>query len=88
LDTQLTFSISKIVLDAHFWPVSKRIPYERLYIRVGTVQAEEAHAARLFMIEQALPEMVSWIGEVLALPAESPRRNAEHYFKQDWDGGA
>lgn len=88
LDTQLIFSISKIFLDAHFWPASRRIPHERLYIRVGTVPAEEAHAARLFMIEQALPEMVAWIGEVLALPAESPSRNAEQYFKQDWDGGA
>jgi hypothetical protein len=87
LDTQLIFNISKIFLDAHFWPASRRIPHERLYIRVGTVQAEEAHAARMFMVARALPEMVSWIGKVLALPAQSPVRTTEHYFKQDWDGG-
>ena len=86
LDTQLTFSISKIFFDAHFWPATRRISYERLYIRVGTVKAADAQAARAFMVEQALHEMVSWIGEVLALPVESPARATEHYFKQDWDG--
>jgi hypothetical protein len=86
LDTQLIFSISKIFFDAHFWPASRRIPHERLYIRVGAVKAAEAHAARLFMTQHALPSMVSWISEVLGLSTASPSRNTEHYFRQDWDG--
>ena len=59
LDTQLIFSMSAIFFDAHFWPANRRIPNERLYIRVGAVKAAEAHTARLFMAQQALPSMVT-----------------------------
>jgi hypothetical protein len=88
LDTHVILAPSKILLDAHFWPPNARVPHERLYVRVGAVPRAEAYAARKFMRETGLPELVAWLNKLLALPARSPHRQTEHYFRQDWDGAA
>jgi hypothetical protein len=86
VETDLTFSTIRIFLDAHFLPPNPNVPYERLSIRVGAVPASEARAARQFMLEQTIPDLLTWIRELLALPARSPLRRQQHYFRQDWDG--
>jgi hypothetical protein len=86
IETHLIFSRSRIFLDAHFWPPNANIPHERLYIRVGTVPASEARDARAFMSKQAIPALLEWLGALVVLPARSPRRQAEQYFRQEWDG--
>ena len=34
------------LFDAHFWPPSPHVPYERLYIHVGSVPIEQVGAVR------------------------------------------
>lgn len=86
IESHLTFGRRQIFLDAHFWPPNANVPYERLSIRVGAVPASEARAARTFMAEQALPALLAWVQNLVSLPARSPRRQAEQYFRQEWDG--
>jgi len=31
-----------------------------------------------------IPALRKWLGGLLALPARSPRRQAEQYFRQEW----
>jgi len=40
----------------------------------------------MFMAQQALPDLVAWISELMDLSPRSPKRMAENYFRQDWDG--
>jgi len=87
-ETHLIMRPSKIFLDAHFWPPNPRIAHERLYVRVGTVKSSESRAAREFMAAGALPSLIEWLQELLALPERSPSRSVEHYFRQEWDGVA
>ena len=63
--------------DATFWPPNENVPYERLYIRIGTVSSEQAAIARLRMEEAVLPALVGWIGEILSLDARSPIRREQ-----------
>jgi hypothetical protein len=84
-DAHLILAPSKIFFDAHFWPPNANVPRERIYIRVGAVPRSEAHAARTFMAEVAIPEFVGWLKELAAFPVASPKRHAEHYFRKDWD---
>ncbi|CAA2144942.1 hypothetical protein [Methylobacterium bullatum] len=79
LDTHLIRSPGEM-FDAHFWPPSPNVPYERLYIRVGSVPAEEAQAARDRIEREALPALIEWIGNILAQDPRSPIRREKRYL--------
>ena len=66
--------------DAHFWPPSPNILYERLYIRVGSVLTERAADARRLMADLLLPRLVQWLGEILAADPKSPIRRERQHF--------
>lgn len=65
---------------AWFWPPNPNVEYERLYLTIGAVRAEEASELRQRMSEAVLPEFISWIRGLLALPANSPVRREQQEF--------
>ena len=78
--TSLQRSPGKL-FDAHFWPRNQNVPYERLYIRAGSVPATEAVDARQRIESVTLPRLVRWIGEILAQDRNSPVRREKHTIK-------
>ncbi len=83
IDTHLVRSPSKM-FDAHFWPPSPDIPYERLYVRIGSVPSEQAQAARDRIERAAVPALVAWIGNILAQDPRSPVRREKQYLSLKW----
>jgi hypothetical protein len=65
------------LFDAYFWPSNHNVPYERLYIRMGSVSAERAALARSRMEEVLLPGLIRWISGILAADVKSPTRRKE-----------
>jgi hypothetical protein len=62
------------LFDAHFWPPSPNVPYERLYVRVGSVPVEQVEAVRREFEAKTLPVLVEWIAGILAQDLKSPAR--------------
>jgi hypothetical protein len=62
------------LFDAHFWPPNPDAPYERLYIRVGSVPVEQVGAIRREFEATTLPMLVKWIASILAQDPKSPIR--------------
>lgn len=79
IDTHLVRSPGKL-FDAHFWPANANVPYERLYIRAGSVLAEQAGGARDRVGGEVLPTLISWIGDILAQDYRSPVRREQQYL--------
>ncbi|MFA5965576.1 MAG: hypothetical protein WC804_16295 [Sphingomonas sp.] len=73
IDTSLTRSPGDL-FDAYFWPLNENVPYERLYVRAGSVPVAEAADARQRIERVTLPSLVEWIGEILAQDRKSPVR--------------
>ena len=67
------------LFDAHFWPPNQNVPYERLYVRAGSVPIEDATNARSQVENHAVPTLVKRVGDILAQAPESPmRREKQH----------
>jgi len=79
IDTHLIRSPGRL-FDAHFWPPNENLPYERLYVRAGSVPAEEATNARKRMEEVAVPALVAWIAKISSLDSKSPVRREKQFF--------
>jgi hypothetical protein len=79
IDTYLVRSRSNM-FDAYFYPPNLNVPYERLYIRVGSVPAEQTQAARTRMYSDVLPALIKWIGNILAQDINSPVRREQQNF--------
>jgi len=62
IDTHLIRAPGKLSY-AYFWPPNPNVPYERLYIRTGSVSAAEVAEARQRMEAVTLPALVKWIGD-------------------------
>lgn len=73
IDTHLVRGLSHGFIDAQFWPAG-RIPYDRFYVTVGTVPRERAQQARLFVEQEALPNLIAWIADILGRDPRSPVR--------------
>ena len=56
---------------ASFWPPNPRVPYERLYIQVGSVPSEQAFEARRKFENIAIPKLVRWIADILMQDAKT-----------------
>jgi hypothetical protein len=65
------------LFDAHFWPPHANVPYERLYVRAGSVPKEQAAEARHKMETVVLPSLVKWIADILAQDRDSPVRREQ-----------
>lgn len=81
IDTHLIRSPGGILLDAHFWPPNQNVPHERLYVRAGTVPRPEAADARRFIAEEALPNLIRWLADILSQDVASPVRREEQYWR-------
>ena len=62
------------LFDAQFWPPNPNIPYERLYVRAGSVPAKVGAAARRQAETTMIPALVKWVAGILALDENSPIR--------------
>lgn len=67
------------LFDAHFWP-AKNMPYERLYVRMGSVPVERAADARTRVAAVIIPRLIKWISVILAADAKSPIRREEQFL--------
>jgi hypothetical protein len=85
VDTQLLFSPNHQFFEAFFWPPNANVPYERLYLRTGTVQGADGHAAREHISKVVIPEFIKWAQSILSLPANSPSRRSEQH--RAWEFG-
>lgn len=66
------------LFDAHFWPPSPNVPRERLYVVVGTIIARDLQDFRQRVKFEAIPNLVRWISNLVALDLKSPvRRQAQ-----------
>jgi len=65
------------LFDAFFWPANSNVPYERLYVRAGSVSGERAADARRRVEEECVPHLVHWIAAILATDPKSPIRREE-----------
>jgi len=82
IDTTVTHGPSLIFFDAFFWPPHANAPVERLYVRAGAVTASQAHEARSFIENSVIPDLISWLQGILALPANSPvRREKQEFYR-------
>lgn len=79
IETHLTRNPGNL-FDAHFWPPNQNVPYERLYVRAGSVPIEEAANARHRVESYAVPILVKWVGDILALDQESSVRREKQYL--------
>lgn len=79
IDTDLARRPGRL-FDALFWPPSPNVPYERLYIRIGSVPSEQAAEARSRMEEVILPRLIEWIANILAQDVRSPVRRKEQWI--------
>jgi hypothetical protein len=69
------------LFDAHFWPPSHDVPYERLHIRAGSVPRSNAAAARAHVETEVVPRIVAWIADILSRDAESPVRREQQVMQ-------
>ena len=80
IDVYLTRAPGKF-FNAHFWPPSPDLPYERGYVQAGSVPSDEASSARAEIESTALPALVRWIGRILASDEKSPARRERQELK-------
>ena len=80
IDVYLTRTPGRF-FNAHFWPPSPDVPYERIYVQAGSVPSDEASDARAEMESTALPALVRWIGGIIALDEKSPARRERQEIK-------
>ena len=65
------------LFDAHFWPPNANVPYERLYVRAGSVSKEQAAEARHRMETVVIPRLIEWLADIMAQDLRSPTRGVE-----------
>jgi hypothetical protein len=65
------------LFDAYFWPPNQNVPYERLYVRIGSVSADRANDARRWAEDVMIAHLIQWIGAIMAADVKSPVRREE-----------
>jgi hypothetical protein len=68
------------ILEGHYWLPNENVAWPRLYVRAGVIPSESRPAASEALLATALPQFVSWLQGILALPNESPALNGTLYF--------
>jgi hypothetical protein len=83
LSTHLIHGGSHAFFDAFFWPVRRNVPYERLYVRVGTVPSMRKQFARQYLEGTVVPQFIAWVQGIVSLPPNSPVRREQQCFWRD-----
>lgn len=65
------------MFHAHFWPSNPNVPYERLYMTAGTAIGKDLSNVRRRVEFEALPTLVRWVSEILAMDPRSPIRREQ-----------
>jgi hypothetical protein len=68
------------ILQGHFWLPNENVPHPRVYVRAGVVPKALRVAASEALLESALPQFLSWLQGILALPDQSPALHETLYF--------
>jgi hypothetical protein len=68
------------VLEGHYWLPNENVACPRVYVRAGVVPSASRLVAAEAMLVSALPQFVSWLQEILALPDDSPALHGTLYF--------
>lgn len=76
VDTHLIRSPGNL-FDAHFWPPNENIPYERLYVRAGSVSIADAANTRDWVETAVIPALIEWVVGILAQDPASPMRREQ-----------
>lgn len=68
------------LFDAHYWPPNANVPYERLYVRAGSVPADRSAESRHRIETIVIPTLVKWLADILAQDRKSPRRREQQFI--------
>jgi hypothetical protein len=68
------------ILEGHYWLPNKNVAYPRVYVRAGVVPSASRLSASEALLVSALPQFVSWLQGILALPDDSPALHGTLYF--------
>jgi len=68
------------ILEGHYWLPNEHVAYPRVYVRVGVVPSTLRLVASAALLVVALPQFVSWLQGILALPDHSPALHGTLYF--------
>jgi hypothetical protein len=73
----LVRSHGRRLFDAQYWPPNGNVPYERLHIKVGTAIERDLPELRRRAKSEALPALVQWISDIVALDLRSVIRRGD-----------
>jgi hypothetical protein len=79
IDTHLIRSPG-ILFDANFWPPNDNVPYERLYVRFGSVPSADVASTRSRVEAEAIPILLRWISGILSQAENSPVRREQQFI--------
>jgi hypothetical protein len=68
------------ILEGHYWLPNENVAYPRVYVRAGVVPSASRLAASEALLVSALPQFVSWLQGILALPNDSLALHGTLYF--------
>ena len=72
------------ILEGFYWLPNENVSYPRVYVRAGIVTVVSYMAASEAMFESVLPQFISWLEEIIALPALSPLLHTKPYFNASY----
>lgn len=71
---------TRSILEGAYWLPSENVPHPRVYVGAGAVPSAMLPDAAKALSNAALRQFVRWLGDVLALPENSPALAAGPYF--------
>ena len=77
IHVHLVRSHGRRLFDARYRPPDGEIPYERLHIKVGTAIERDLPELRRQAKLEALPALVQWISEIVALDLPTAIRRGD-----------
>ncbi|UOQ70836.1 hypothetical protein [Hymenobacter cellulosilyticus] len=75
------------VVNCDYWLPNARVEYDRFYLVIGSVPAQEAKAVKLAMENQVLPALLEWIIQIKRLPENSTFLTRGLQFRAGFVGG-
>lgn len=85
IDVYLTRTPGR-VFNAHYWPSSSNVPFDRIYIQAGSVPSDEVSTVRAEFEAYAIPVLVRWIAQIAAADERSSvRRDQQLLTFYEWD---
>lgn len=65
------------LFNAHFSPPNPNVPYERLYIQLGSVPTVKSAGVAAHTETILMPRLIKWIGDILSTDEKSPIRREQ-----------